>query len=90
MTCSHCGREIAAEAAYCQHCGARQHAEEAAPAPDRLLKRSRVDRQIAGVCGGMARYLEIDPVFVRVAWVVLTIVPGAILLGILAYAGARL
>ena len=49
------------------------------------LRRSVVDRQIAGVCGGIARYFEIDPVFIRVAWVILTIVPGAIFLGILAY-----
>ena len=44
-----------------------------------------MDRQVAGVCGRIARYVGVDPVLIRVAWVVLTIVPGAILLGVLAY-----
>jgi phage shock protein PspC (stress-responsive transcriptional regulator) len=44
-----------------------------------------VDRQVAGVCGGIARYLSVDPVLIRIAWIVLTIVPGAIFLGALAY-----
>ena len=68
-------------AAFCQSCGARREPEDR-PA----LRRSHVDRQIAGLCGGIARYLDVDPVFVRVLWVVLTIVPGTILLGVLAYA----
>ncbi len=75
---------MVAGAAFCQHCGA-QRAHEAGT--DRQpLRRSQVDRQIAGLCGGIARYLDVDPVFVRVLWVVLSIVPGTILLGVLAYA----
>lgn len=31
------------------------------------------DRVIAGVCGGIAEYLNIDPTVVRVAYVVLTL-----------------
>jgi phage shock protein C len=34
------------------------------------LVRSRSDRRIAGVCGGLARYFGVDPVLVRVALVV--------------------
>jgi len=49
------------------------------------LRRSQVDCRLAGVCGGIARYLDTDPVFIRVAWIILSIVPGTILLGILAY-----
>ena len=86
MSCVRCGREIADEALYCQFCGADQRVN---PTPQGTstyrLRRSVVDRQIAGVCGGIARYFETDPVFIRVAWVILTIVPGAIFLGILAY-----
>ena len=81
MHCHRCGREMADAAAFCQFCGARRQPEDR-PA----LRRSQVDRQIAGLCGGIARYLDVDPVFVRVLWVVLTIVPGTILLGLLAYA----
>jgi phage shock protein C len=38
-----------------------------------LLFRSRSDRMIGGVCGGLARYLSIDPVLVRIFFVLLTI-----------------
>lgn len=52
----------------------------------RLLRRSRRDRVIAGVCGGLGRYLGIDPVLLRIAFVVLTVTGGAgILLYLLAF-----
>ena len=37
------------------------------------LRRSRDDRVIAGVCGGLARYLNIDSLIVRIAWVLLSV-----------------
>lgn len=88
MTCIRCTRDIGDDAAYCPHCGADQR--RTAPSEPRYLRRSRTERQIAGVCGGIARYFNIDPVLVRAAWVVFTIVPGAIFLGVLAYVGAWL
>ena len=83
MTCTHCHREIPDEASYCLFCGRRQ----GAPSPifPKPLRRSRADCRLAGVCGGIARYLDTDPVFIRVAWIILSIVPGTILLGVLAY-----
>src|SRR5207253_7393451 len=45
-------------------------------APPRLLRRSREDRVIAGVCGGLGRYLGVDPILLRVALVVLAIGGG--------------
>ena len=48
----------------------------------RQLTRSTTDVRFAGVCGGIAEYLEIDPTLVRLAFVVLTlwlgIVPGCV------------
>jgi phage shock protein C len=41
------------------------------------LVRSRDNRMIAGVCGGLAEYFQIDPVLVRLAFVLLTIYGGA-------------
>jgi len=38
---------------------------------EKKLYRSRDDRMIAGVCGGLAEYLDVDPTLVRVATVVL-------------------
>ena len=51
----------------------------------RRLTRSATDKKIAGVCGGLAEYFTVDVTLVRVVWAVLTIVPGAIVLGVLAY-----
>ena len=53
--------------------------------PGPRLTRSVSDRQIAGVCGGLAEYLNVDSTIVRVVWVVLSIYPGAILCGVIAY-----
>ena len=49
------------------------------------LTRSTVDRKVAGVCGGLAEYLHVDSTVVRLVWAVLTVVPGAIVLGVFAY-----
>jgi phage shock protein C len=40
------------------------------------LMRSETDRMIAGVCGGLAAYLGVDPVLVRLAFVVLLLASG--------------
>jgi phage shock protein PspC (stress-responsive transcriptional regulator) len=58
----------------------------AAPPPRRLY-RTRDDRVIGGVCGGIARYFNIDPVLVRVGAVALAVLGGA---GVLAYLAAIL
>lgn len=47
--------------------------------PKRLM-RSRRDRIVAGVCGGLAAYLNIDPTLVRLLFVVLVFASGGILL----------
>ena len=85
MVCVRCGREIVEDAAFCHYCGASQQPAAPRAAQRAPLRRSQLDRQLAGVCGGIARYLSVDPVLVRVAWVVLSIVPGTIFLGVLAY-----
>ena len=50
------------------------------------LYRSQSSRMIAGVCGGVAEYFNIDPTIVRILWVVFSLFVPA---GIIAYlAGA--
>ena len=49
------------------------------------LTRSPTDRKIGGVCGGIAEFLGIDSTVIRVVWMVLTIFPGAIVFGVVAY-----
>ncbi len=37
------------------------------------LYRSRTERMLSGICGGIAEYLNVDPTVIRVLWVILTI-----------------
>src|SRR5918994_3418875 len=48
----------------------------------RLVRRSRSERVVAGVCGGIGRYLGIDPVLLRIAFIILALANG---LGVIAY-----
>ncbi|MEI7498921.1 MAG: PspC domain-containing protein [Bacteroidota bacterium] len=45
------------------------------------LFRSKIDRVLGGVCGGLGKYFNIDPVLVRVLWAVSFFVGGVGLLG---------
>ncbi len=45
--------------------------------PTRKLYRSRKNRKMAGVCGGLAEYLNVDPTLIRVLFVLLTVMGGA-------------
>ena len=44
----------------------------------RRLRRSEDDRVIAGVCGGIAAYLGSDVTWVRIAWVIITLLTSAL------------
>jgi phage shock protein PspC (stress-responsive transcriptional regulator) len=56
--------------------------ETPAPMPTRRLTRSRHDRVVAGVCGGLAEFTGIDPVVFRVVFAVAAVLGGS---GVLAY-----
>ncbi|MDE2990256.1 MAG: PspC domain-containing protein, partial [Chloroflexota bacterium] len=47
------------------------------------LYRSQVDRMLTGVAGGMAEYLRVDPVIVRMLWVVAVFLSSGV--GLLVY-----
>jgi len=47
------------------------------PDPSRPLRRSRSSRMIAGVCGGIAQWLGMDPTLVRVAYVLISVLSVA-------------
>src|SRR5689334_12633903 len=49
------------------------------------LTRSPSNAKIAGVCAGLADYFDVDVTFVRVAWIAFSIVPGAVIGGVIAY-----
>jgi len=46
------------------------------------LYRSENDRKIAGICAGIGEYFDIDPVLIRLIWVVFAFAAGG---GIIAY-----
>ena len=86
MICPTCQREIADYSNFCYFCGARQHAAPAGPArAARRLMRSSVDSKIAGVCGGIAEYFEIDSTLVRLIWVLLVFMPLPLVPAFLGY-----
>ena len=49
---------------------------------EKKLYRSRNNKQLAGVCGGLAKYLNMDATIIRLIWALLVICAGA---GLLAY-----
>ena len=54
---------------------------------EKKLYRSRTDKKLCGVCGGLAKYFNIDPTIVRLALVLCVLFAG---FGILAYIIAAL
>jgi len=52
------------------------------PQKIKRLYRSRKDRMLCGVCGGLGEYLGVDPTIVRILWILFSLAYGA---GILAY-----
>ena len=49
---------------------------------NKKLYRSKSDRKLLGICGGMAEYFQIDPTIVRLIWALATVFGFA---GLLAY-----
>jgi phage shock protein C len=85
MACIRCQRDVPADAVFCPACGARQSSDSGSSWGTRRLVRIPSEQRIAGVCAGLADYVNVDVTLVRAAWIVLSIVPGAIIGGILAY-----
>jgi phage shock protein PspC (stress-responsive transcriptional regulator) len=81
MNCSNCGIEINESSSYCSSCGNRIRQRVL----HKKLTLSATDSKIAGVCGGIAEYLDVDPTIVRLVWVALSVVPGGFIGGFLAY-----
>jgi phage shock protein C len=44
------------------------------------LYRSQTNRMVAGVCGGLAQYFNVDPTLIRVLFVLLAVLGGSGLL----------
>lgn len=74
MFCPQCGKEHPARVNFCSHCGTALIVP-LYPARKKLTL-SRTDSKIAGVCGGIAKYLDVDATLVRILWVMLALFVG--------------
>ncbi len=54
---------------------------------NKKLYRSSTNYKLAGVCGGIGEYFNIDPTLVRLGWIIFSLAGGA---GLLAYIIAAL
>ena len=84
MTCVKCQREIDLESSYCRFCGTAV----GSPGASRRFLRLPDEGKVAGVCAGLAAYFDADVTLVRLAWVTLSIVPGVLIGGVVAYVAA--
>jgi phage shock protein C len=81
MYCRSCGIEISDAFRYCPQCGTGTGKDSLrceTGKPARVLRRARDDKQIAGVCAGLARYFGLDVTLVRVLMVCLTFWPPGV------------
>lgn len=66
MYCNRCGKGIPEDANLCSYCGSRVGGTTVR----KRLVRLRQDRKIAGVCTGLADYLDVDVTLVRLAMLI--------------------
>lgn len=51
------------------------------------LVKSRYNRNISGVCGGIGEYFDLDPTLIRIAFILITLMGGS---GVLLYLACAL
>ena len=87
MFCNNCGAEVAkkqsqkVESAPKPKTGSTKLYNSHPTGPKRYY-RSRNDRWISGVCGGLGEYFNIDPVLIRIGFILFSMVYGS---GVLVY-----
>jgi phage shock protein PspC (stress-responsive transcriptional regulator) len=88
MTCVRCHKELEDGSSFCRFCGAAvvPTAAVGATPPAYRITRIPEEGQLGGVCAGLASYLDADVTLIRLAWIVLSIVPGLLLGGVIVYA----
>jgi phage shock protein C len=72
MFCTRCGIALEERDYFCSQCGTAT-GRGPAPVVRKPLTRSITNRKLAGVCAGLAEYIDADPVIVRLLWVVLSL-----------------
>lgn len=84
MFCTSCGTSIPGLARFCSNCGKATGMNSYTPgsAAPRRFFRLRNDNMIAGLCAGLARYLDLDVSFLRLLAVAIFIVTGFLPIGL--------
>jgi phage shock protein C len=67
MYCTSCGTQLNDTANFCAECGHATGRTSPPPQAPRRLYRLPHDKMIAGVCAGIAHYLDVDVTLVRIA-----------------------
>jgi phage shock protein C len=81
MYCTSCGTQLQDIANFCSECGCKTG--RATPPPHgapRRLYRLAYDKKLAGVCSGLAKYLDVDVTLVRIAMVAVFFCSGGLVL----------
>ena len=86
MTCTHCGKDIEVDSTFCRHCGSLR---TESTSPKRMVRLPDQGR-VAGVCAGIADYFGADVTLVRLLWVIVSVVPGFLVGGLIAYIAAAI
>jgi phage shock protein C len=83
MTCRRCALEIEHDSTFCRFCGTAVRSNGI-----RRVTRLPLEGRVGGVCAGLAAHLNTDPTIVRLAWVILSIIPGMLIGGVAVYVAA--
>ena len=83
MFCTQCGTQLEDKDRFCSQCARPTGIGNPSGAePDRLT-RDLQNKKIAGVCAGFGRYLDVDPVLIRIVWLALAFGTGIGFIGYL-------
>jgi phage shock protein C len=84
MFCTKCGLQLEDRDRFCFECGTPT-GKGPSPLSQKRLMRTSAGKKLAGVCSGIAEYIDADPTMVRVIWLILTFaLPPAGIIGYLA------
>ena len=83
MFCTQCGNQLADADRFCSQCAQPTGRAHPPRIVYELLTRDLQNKKIAGVCAGFGRYLDVDPVLIRVIWLALAFGTGIGFIGYL-------
>jgi phage shock protein C len=83
MFCTRCGNQLGDTDRFCSQCARPTSLANSLAIEPKRLTRDSANKKIAGVCAGFARYMDVDPVLIRVVWLALAFGAGMGFIGYL-------